>query len=269
MNKTISIAFVATMVAAVLLLGSCATSKKVTYFQDLQPGMVEQLSPKNITVKPEDKISIVVKSRDAELSDLFNLPIVTYRVGQGKISSLSSANQQVSLYSVSQEGTIDFPVLGTINVAGKTRQEIAAEIKGMLVGAELVKDPVVTVEFDNLVYSVIGEVSKPGQFSVDRDRVTLLDAISRAGDLTIYGKRDDVMVLRQDGDEMQTYRVNLNEGQSLIQSPVYYLQQNDVVYVAPNDYRQRQSTVNGNNVLSTSFWISVASLLTSIAVLLK
>ena len=99
--------------------------------------------------------------------------------------------------------------------------------------------------------------------------MTVLDAISKAGDLTIYGRRDNVTVLRQENGKQNVYRVNLNNGCELTSSPVYYLQQNDVIYVDPNNVRKRQSTVNGNNVLSTSFWISIASLVTSIAVLLK
>ena len=132
----------------------------------------------------------------------------------------------------------------------------------------LVKDPVVTVEFLNLYISVMGEVNNPGQFSIDRDRLTVLDALSMAGDLTIYGNRSKVMVLRQEGDVQRVYGINLTSGEHVYTSPAYYLQQNDVVYVEPNNMKARQSTVNGNNVRSTSFWISLASLLTSMGVLI-
>jgi len=131
-----------------------------------------------------------------------------------------------------------------------------------------VKDPVVIVEYANLGFNVMGEVNKPGRYSFDRDHLTILDAISMAGDLTIQGRRYNVFVMREEGDERVTYRLNLQNAQELLQSPAYYLQQNDVVYVEPNEFRSRQTTVNGNNVLSASFWISVASLLTSIAVLI-
>ena len=103
---------------------------------------------------------------------------------------------------------------------------------------------------------------------VDRDRLTILDALSMAGDLTIYGNRSKVMVLRQEGDVQRVYGLNLTSGEHIYSSPAYYLQQNDVVYVEPNEVKARQSTVNGNNVRSTSFWISLASLLTSVAILI-
>ena len=153
-------------------------------------------------------------------------------------------------------------------MAGKKREEIASLIKHELVSKNLVKDPVVTVEFLNLYISVMGEVNNPGRFSIDRDRLTVLDALSMAGDLTIYGNRSKVMVLRQEGDVQRVYGINLTSGEHVYTSPAYYLQQNDVVYVEPNNMKARQSTVNGNNVRSTSFWISLASLLTSMGVLI-
>lgn len=148
------------------------------------------------------------------------------------------------------------------------REEIAEYIKNELIKENLVKDPVVTVEFANLCISVLGEVNNPGRFSIDRDKLTVLDALSMAGDLTIYGNRSKVMVLRQEGDVQRVYGLNLTSGNHVYTSPAFYLQQNDVVYVEPNAVKARQSTVNGNNVRSTSFWISLASLLTSIGILI-
>jgi len=253
---------------AVMMAHSCATPKGITYFQDLADGSAMQVSASQaITIRPSDKISIIVKSSDPQLSDLFNLPIVSHRVGQGSITSLSSSNMQVSSYAVDSNGDIDFPVLGKIHVEGLKREEVGEHIKDRLVSEDLVKDPVVTVEFDNLRFSVLGEVKNPGQFSIDRDRITVLDAISRAGDLTIYGVRDSVTVLRQQDGEQVAYKVNLLSGEEMCSSPAFYLQQNDVVYVSPNDVRIRQSTVNGNNIRSTSFWISLSSLLTSVMTL--
>lgn len=132
----------------------------------------------------------------------------------------------------------------------------------------MVKDPVVTVEFMNLAVSVLGEVNNPGRYNIDKDNITILDALSQAGDLTVYGKREKVLILRNEDGKQRVYGVNLCSGDHIYSSPAYYLQQNDVVYVEPNDTKARQSTVNGNNVRSTSFWISLASLLTSIAILI-
>lgn len=252
---------------------SCSAPSHVTYFQDLRPGESEQkiIAATEIKVRPGDKLSIIVNSRDPQLTQLFNLPYVTQQLGQISTSkgsgSISGTSQGISGYTVDEKGMIDFPVLGKLEVAGKNREEIAAFIKGELLAKDLVKDPVVTVEYMNLCISVLGEVASPGRYSIDRDKVTLLDAISMAGDLTIYGKREKVLVLREENGVQRVYGVNLCSAEYLYTSPVYYLRQNDVVYVEPNNVRARQATVNGNNVRSTSFWISLASLLTTVAVL--
>lgn len=251
--------------AAVLLLGSCA-APKIAYFKDMQPGIaVKVLNPLDIRVQPKDKISILVNSKDPLLMDLFNLPIISRQIGT---RSGTSGSQGMSGYTINKYGDIDFPVLGYIHVAGMTREEIASCIKEELISKNLVKDPVVTVEFMNLTISVLGEVANPGRFNIDQDRLTLLDALSMAGDLTVYGKRENVLVQREENGQKTLYQVNLNSGYDLYVSPVYYLRQNDVVYVEPNNTRARQSTVNGNNVRSTSFWLSLASLLTTITVLI-
>ena len=260
----------AILTIGVTLLSSCKAPKEVVYFQDLKPGESEVKLPamQAITVQPEDKISIIVNSRDPQLTDLFNLPYVTRQLGQSANTYTVGTSQGVSGYTVDANGEIDFPVLGKIYVAGKKREEIATYIKNELMRENLVKDPVVTVEFLNLCVSVLGEVNTPGRFSIDRDRLTVLDALSMAGDLTIYGNRGKVMVLRQEGGMQRVYGIDLTSGEQVYTSPAYYLQQNDVVYVEPNNVKARQSTVNGNNVRSTSFWISLASLLTSVAILI-
>jgi len=116
----------------------------------------------------------------------------------------------------------------------------------------------------NLYYQVLGEVARPGRYAIDKDAMTLLDALGAAGDLTIYGRRDRVMVLRDENGKARTYEVDLCSASDLLSSPAYYIRQNDVIYVEPNDVRARQSTVNGNNVRSTSFWISLTSLAASV-----
>ena len=260
------------LAAGAALFWSCAKPKEVVYFQDLQQGdgSLAAVQAKEIRVRPDDKISIIVNSRDPQLTDLFNLPYVSRQLGQTlrSVTSTYGQSQGVSGYTVDSDGNIDFPVLGKIHVEGMTREEIGRCIKDELVGQDLVKDPVVTVEFMNLTVSVMGEVAKPGRYAIERDRITILDALSMAGDLTIYGRRDAVMVQRMEGDTLQVYQLNLVSGQDVYNSPAFYLQQNDLVYVAPNDVKVRESTVNGNNIRSTSFWISLGSLLTSVAVLI-
>ena len=244
---------------------SCA-APKVAYFQDMQSGNTEKvITPTDIRVQPGDKIMILVNSKDPMLVNLFNLPVVNRQIGS---VSNSATSQVISGYTINSAGNIDFPVLGEVHIAGMTRGEISSYIKSELVGRNLVKDPVVTVEFMNLTISVLGEVANPGRFNIDKDRITLLEALSMAGDLTIYGKRDNVTVQREENGKTMIYKVDLGSGADLYASPVYYVKQNDVIYVEPNSVRARQSTVNGNNVRSTSFWLSLASLLTTITVLI-
>ena len=251
-----------------LLFCSCASSKKIVYFQDMTEGHTGQtLESQPITIRPEDKVSILVNSKDPELANLFNLPVVSRYLGMNAAGSTTQMQGGVSGYTVDSEGDIDFPVLGKVRVAGLSREQISSRIKEELVSQNLVKDPVVTVEFMNLTVSVLGEVSKPGRYNIDKDRITLLEAISMAGDLTIFGKRENVTVVRKTNGGESLYRVDLSSGKNLYASPVYYLRQNDVIYVEPNSVRERQSTVNGNNVRSSSFWISLASLATTITVL--
>lgn len=245
---------------AALLLSSCGNTSKITYFQDVPAeGLVTNVQPVKITIKPADLISIVVFTQDPDLTNMFNLPYVTQRLGQSTGYS-SSYPQGMLGYLVDAEGNIDFPVVGKIHVAGQTRDELACTIKSELQSKNLVKDPVVNVDFMNLMVSVLGEVAHPGRFPIDKDEITILDAISKAGDLTIVGLRDDVTVFRMEDGVQKTYKVDLCSAESLLNSPVYYLQQNDLIYVAPNKMRARQSTVNGNNILSASFWVTMANL---------
>lgn len=256
------------MLASIFILSSCGSSKDVLYFQDMEPNKTEiKISDAQpITVQPGDKISIIVNCRDPQLTALFNLPVVNKQIGAENMSGTSA--QGVSGYTVDKNGEIDFPVIGAIHVAGRHREDIAELIKGLLIKENLVKDPNVTVEFINLRISVLGEVNTPGCYSIDRDCMTVVDALSLAGDLTIYGNRTKVMVLRQEDGMQRVYGLDLTSGENVYSSPAYYLQQNDIIYVEPNKVKARQSTVNGNNVRSTSFWISLASLLTSVAILI-
>ena len=252
----------------ILLLASaaCSTPKDITYFQDLKDAQIYTVPTQTIKIKPADKISIVVNSRDAQLTDMFNLPYVARNIGTS--ASGRGTNQGVSVYTVSPEGSIDFPFLGEIKVEGMTRLEIAALIKGMLISKDLVRDPVVTVELTNGIVTVMGEVAKPGSYAIDRDDMTILDALGLAGDLTIYGKRQEVKLVRSYGDRQETYIVSLLDVEKLRNSPAYFVQQDDVIYIDPNKTRIRQSTLNGNTFQSTSFWISLASLATTITSLI-
>ena len=254
--------------ALLLMLSSCDMSKRITYFQDIQEQRTtytnEQPAPE-IRLRPEDKISIIVNTKVPELTALFNLPY-TSRVLGSTSENLSSSSQGTSGYTIKADGSIDFPVLGAVQAAGKTRDELAAHIKSELIERNLVNDPVVTVEFVNLKFSVMGEVRSPGSYPITRDHITLLDALSMAGDLTIDGKRDNVMVLRPNASgKLTAYTINMLSFDDVQHSPAYYIHQNDYIYVEPNKKRANQSTVNANTVESASFWISVISLIASLA----
>ena len=263
MKKSILVGLV-----ALIALAGCKSPTDVSYFQDAQENVAMQIAQiSDIRIQPQDKLTIVVNSREPALAALFNLPVYARRVGTSNVD-VATGQMAVSTYTVDNDGTIDFPVLGAIKIAGLNRQEIARTIKDQLVSKNLCNDAVVTVEFTNMFIDVLGEVKNPGRFQLTQDKVTVLDAIGMAGDLGIQGRRYNVKVIRHEGSEARTYTMNLNSLSEMTNSPAYYLRQGDVVYVDPNDYRQRQTTVNGNNVLSTSFWISLASLLTSILVLI-
>ena len=232
---------------AIVLFTSCHTSKEILYFQDIAVNQPEAIvGARDITVQPKDQISIMVSSKDPQLAALFNLTRVQYRAGTADLRS-SNNNGEISGYTLDDKGNIDFPVIGTLHIAGMTKSQIAALIKKRLMEEDLVKDPVVTVEFMNLYF--------------------LLEAISMAGDLTITGKRDAIFVIREENGERVTHWVDLRS-KDIFKSPVYYLKQNDVIYVQPNKMRAGQSTINENNVKSVSLWISVASFLTSLGVLI-
>lgn len=250
-----------------VLLSSCNTSKKIVYFQDVKlnhPEMIEVA--RDITVQPKDQISIMVSSKDPQLAALFNLTRVQYRAGTSDLRG-GNSNGEVSGYTLDDKGVIDFPVLGNLSIAGMSKSQIAALVKQKLIEENLVKDPVVTVEFMNLYFSVLGEVKTPGKYNITKDQISLLEAISMAGDLTIYGKRDAIFVIREEDGKRITYWVDIRS-KEFFDSPVYYLKQNDVVYVQPNKVRAGQSTLNENSVKSVGLWISIASFLSSLGVLL-
>lgn len=264
--------------AGVLMLGGCKTPREIAYFQDFDQTMaIEAQARQSVVVQPDDKLQIIVTSKDPQLASLFNLPVVTNRIGQnanlyGTTTSFGTTNSNssegISSYTVSPKGTIDFPVLGEIHVAGMTRNELAGFIKGEIMGRNLIKDPTVTVEFLNMGVSVLGEVTTPGRYTYNRDQLSVLDALAMAGDMTINGQRNNVRVLRREGNETKIYMLDLTNGKSLYNNPGFYLKQDDIVYIEPNDLRKRQTTVNGTTTLSASFWVSIVSVCTSTAVLI-
>lgn len=256
------------LLAVSLVLFGCSTPKNIAYMQDsYNDAIVETIKANPIRLKPMDKISIVVNSRDPQIATMFNLIYTSVHLGAGTSfnGGFGSGGQMVLPYTVDKDGEIDFPVLGKVKVAGLTRAETADHIKNLLIASNQIKDPVVTVDFMNLGFSVLGEVSRPGRYRIDRDAFTILDAISLAGDLTINGQRENVTLIRNYGTAQEIfYKMNLTDTEDIFSSPAYYLEQGDIVYVTPNPKRRRESTVSANSAFTPSFWISLASTATSI-----
>lgn len=254
------------VIVCCLALASCKTYKNINYIQDVQVNTTESIAEnQGIRIQPKDMLSIVVSSKTPELAMAFNLPVVTYQAGSEVVSG--AGNMRLLGYVVDNDGNIDFPLLGKIQVAGLTRWQLQELIKQQIVNAGLMKELVVTVEFMNFKVSIMGEVNAPGSYTINGDKVTILEALSMAKDLTIFGKRDGVYVIREENGKRTTYNIDLRSV-DLFNSPAYYLRQNDVVYVEPNKVRAGQSTINENSLKSVSLWISISSFLTSLAVLI-
>ena len=256
-----------------ITLVGCRAPRDIAYMQDWNDGEVPaMLNVNSIKAQPDDKLSIAVNTDNPVLSETLNLPTYSHRIGQEQYKNSTmtvvSQSQTMSFYTVDAEGCINFPLLGKLYVSGMTRGQIASYITEQLETKDIAKDPVVIVEWANVGVTIVGEVNSPGRYALLRDVTTLPEALGMAGDLTIQGRRDNVMVVRTENGKTTSYRVDLTNGDQLQSSPVYVLRQNDYIYVEPNNMKKRSATVNGNNILSASFWVSIASLLTSIAVLI-
>ena len=245
----------------IAFLASCSAPKEVLYLQDIA-SIKEENIDKNyeVIIHKDDLLAILVNSKDPELALPFNMPVVTYQIG-----AQTTAQQRLLGYLVDQNGDIDFPILGKIHVEGLTRMQVTELIKQKLMSEDLIKDPIVTVQFLNFKVSVMGEVTRPGTFDISGDRITLLEALSMAGDLTIYGRRDRVAVIREKDGKRRILYHDLRSS-DIFQSPCYYLQQNDIVYVEPNKAKTGQSRINSNN--SVGVWLSAVSVLASITSLM-
>ena len=260
------------------LLYSCSTPKDIAYLQDAAAlnGMALQME-QQFRLRPEDKINIIVNSSNPLLEQQFTLTAKTN--GNSSLGAdvkpettaggVSGGNGMLLAYTVDEQGTIDFPLLGKIRVEGMTRGEVASYIKGRLVERELVSEPIVTVEYVNLSVNVLGEVGKPGNVPITKDHFTIVDALSRAGDMTINGNRRAVMVNRNVDGVNEVYYIDMTNMQQALLSPAYYLQQNDLVYVVPNNKRKRESTDMGNTFHGPYIWLSIASLLASLIAIFK
>jgi polysaccharide export outer membrane protein len=262
--------FLLLLVVLSIAATSCTTPKNITYMQGFADQELQDVAQqKRITIKPDDKLSIVVSSKDPELAEAFNLIYAQTYLGQSSASGRGArGNSQVAAYTVDPDGNIQFPIIGEMHVAGLQRAEVAEKLKDELIRTNMLKSPTVTVEFLNASVYVLGDVSSPGEYPIDKESLNIIQAISLAGDLTITGKRENVLVVREEEGQNRAYRVDLTNKTELFQSPVYYLQQNDVVYVEPNNMKKRDAENNANTLMTPSFWMSVVTFLTTLGLLI-
>ena len=251
------------MLLAVVLLASCTSYKSVPYLQnsdEINPDYAT-LQPYDARIMPKDLLTITVNTTDPQAAAPFNLTVQTpYNVSQNSSFTSQGALQQ---YLVDNSGSINFPVLGSLHLGGLTKNQAEALITERL-GAYLKETPVVTVRMVNYKISVMGEVARPGTFTVSNEKINVLEALAMAGDLTIYGIRDNVKLIREDEQGRRSiYTLNLNDA-NLVLSPYYYMQQNDILYVTPNKAKAKNSDI-GN---STTLWVSATSIMVSIASLI-
>lgn len=236
-----------TFVVILAMLSSCSVPKDIAYFQDFNPGKsIVVQNPVEIKFKADDEIAIMVSSDRPELAAQFSLG------GSGGASK----------YTIDSEGCIRFPMLGKIHVAGLNRQELQEAIRDQIMEKGLIRDPIVTVDYSNLYVIILGAAGA-GRIQIDRDKFTILDAIGSNGDLNINGLRTNVKVIRENYGKKTVYEVNLCSAEDLYASPVYYLQQNDVIYVEMNNKEKRDATVMGNSTVQPSFWIGMATFIVS------
>lgn len=251
--------------ATALFLASCAAQKRTWYIQDAQFSSAEEIVQNGqIRIKPLDRLTIVVNSKDPELAAPFNTTtslnsLSGTPVGMGAQSNATS----LQIRTVEEDGTLDMPIIGRIECKGKTRNELATSIADKIKAEGYISDPMVNVQFADMKFSVIGEVARPGQFNITQDRITILDALAMAGDMTIYGVRNDVMVTRENNGIRTIEHLDLTS-KNIFRSPYYYLQQNDVVYVKPNKYRSQSGEISQNR----SFYISLVATAVSVATMI-
>ena len=246
-------------VLGLLLATSCVSRKKIAYFQDLPELQAEvYLAKSNLEIQPNDLLTITVSAANIEAVQPFNLPLTTApSIAGGGIGG----RMELQSYLVDSDGNIEFPVLGTVHVAGLTRQELVEKLKEEI--SKYVQNPIVNIKIINFQVTVLGEVVQPGTFTVPDERISLPKALGLAGDLTIYGKRDNVLIMRETGGKTEYKYIDLTSS-DFINSPYYYLQQNDVIYVEPNAAQRQGASYNRN----ASVYISIASVLISLIVVI-
>ena len=239
----------------------CVMTKQVAYFQNIDSVSLEGYKAMpEIRIKPNDELTILVSSLDPEAARPFNMSL-SGGASSSSMSSNATAGRSLYSYIVDKEGNINYPVVGKLKIGGMTRPEaeeaIAQAIKPYFAESET---PIVKVRYSSFKVTVIGEVSGSKMLTVENERMSIIEALAQCGDLSVYGKRPNILLVRENGDgEKTTARFNLNDA-NIFNSPYYYLQQNDIIYVEPHKARARSADVS-----SYTFWTPIASVLLSLA----
>jgi polysaccharide export outer membrane protein len=246
--------------AVALLFLSCASKKKTVYFQGERDVIASGTNNFATNLMADDLLDITVMGLDAEAVKPFNL--LTY--GQSNLSGMNSVigSNGLTGYLIDTNGDIEFPIIGKIKLTGMSRAQAAELIKGRL--KDYLKDPIVNIRILNYKFTILGDIARPGTYNIPNERITLIEAIGMAGDLNLSGLRKNILVIRdKDGKKTET-RVDLTS-KDIFNSPVFYLQQNDVIYVEPNRPKRNSSAVNSTGL---NLVISISTLLVTLTTLL-
>lgn len=255
-----------------LLLGSCTSYKKVPYLQGAENISKEELNKLNKQytpkIMPSDLLTITVNATTQEAALPFNLPLIpTSRLENASVGVNQTMGMQS--YLVDQEGYIDFPILGRMGIGGMTKQQVQDLIKSKIYPKYIKEEPIITVRFNNYKVSLLGEISRPGTYTVANEKINILEALALGGDMTIYGKRDNVMLMRENlSGEKEIIRLDLTD-KNLVLSPYFYLQQNDIIYVQPNKSRARGADIGSAETLVISVVGTLISLTGLLVTVLK
>ena len=262
-NKMKSISKIVLSLTAILLFTACGSQKDVPYFQNVDDvDLSKSQYLYDAHIMPKDQLTITVSTTNDEAAVPFNMTVPTPMTA-GQRNSYSQAMLQ--MYLVDNDGNINFPIVGQLHVGGLTKSEAEKMIQDKI-KPYMSKDenPIVTVRMTGYQISVLGEVARPGTFTVSREKISILEALAQAGDLTIYGQRKNVQLIREDATGQKTIHIFDLTDANIINSPYFYLQQNDVVYVTPNKVKAQNSSVGS----MTTLWFSATSILISLTSLL-
>lgn len=256
MNSLKSLTFIFLLI---FLITSCVSKKKTVYFQNDEISQTEVYKNFKTIIKIADALHISVSALDTEAVSPFNTNTISNYQEDNINKSPDNSGQT---YLVDSKGEIDFPVLGKLKVAGFSKEELKRMLQNKL-SPDYVKNPTVNISITNFKFSVLGDVGNPGNFTVKDERITLLQAIALAGDLAISGQRENVTIIREEAGAIKRYSVDLRSN-TLFNSPVYFLQQNDVVYVEQNYASTQSASFNQNTGLFISIGAILISLITNI-----